>query len=425
MTNASDNDRAVLDLAQEALKRACIALPHLAGIARRLRLEVDSRVPTAGVFESGRLLLNPDWFLARNRAEAAFILAHEMLHLALRTHRRQGDVETALFNVAHDYIINDILVEALEQPVPAEGLAWRGARHLSAEQIVRQIRNGTAPDHRSGGSESHPMRAALRRAGLIPPDEPDEVFRDALSAECERAWFADATPDWQQRRHREITQTLDRLASLKAIERCFSQQPGAGMSGRGRRQVERLTRHNCPPWQMALQRWMETVQPGRRSYLRPNRRSAASSELILPGRTREGWMLHLVLDTSGSMEDTFAAVLGVIASFCDAVQVEQIHVLQCDWEVTRDEYLPPEQLQSYALDGLGGSDMSPAMNRLAEDPQVEAAVILTDGYIDYPPEAPPYAVLWAVIRKEAYSDYPYEEETFHPSYGQVIFIDDL
>ena len=50
------------------------------------------------------------------------------------------------------------------------------------------------------------------------------------------------------------------------------------------------------------------------------------------------------------------------------------------------------------------------MARFADDPRVEAVVVLTDGDIAYPPEEPPYAVLWVLPG----------ESTFQPAYGAVI-----
>lgn len=74
--------------------------------------------------------------------------------------------------------------------------------------------------------------------------------------------------------------------------------------------------------------------------------------------------------------------------------------------------MEPEELEHYVIHGFGGSDLSPALARLADDPGVEAVVVVTDGAIDYPAEPPPFAVLWAVVN----GGNPH----FQPPYGQVI-----
>ena len=91
------------------------------------------------------------------------------------------------------------------------------------------------------------------------------------------------------------------------------------------------------PWELALQRWLESVAPGERTFARPSRRGAERTDVVLPGRRREGWILNVVLDTSGSMTDEIPRALGAIGEFCDAVGVDQVRLVQCDAAVTADE----------------------------------------------------------------------------------------
>ncbi len=63
------------------------------------------------------------------------------------------------------------------------------------------------------------------------------------------------------------------------------------------------------------------------------------------------------------------------------------------------------------MSGYGGSDMTPALLALAQDPRVTAAVVITDGDITYPREPMPYAVLWVL---------PRAQPSFDPPYGRVI-----
>jgi hypothetical protein len=107
--------------ALDALKLASIELPHLAGLARLVEVHADARVPTAGITASGKLLVSPDWFCALPVADRAFVAAHELLHLAFQSHERGLGSDPMHFNVAHDFIINDVLVEALGRPVTAGG----------------------------------------------------------------------------------------------------------------------------------------------------------------------------------------------------------------------------------------------------------------------------------------------------------------
>ena len=116
-----------------------------------------------------------------------------------------------------------------------------------------------------------------------------------------------------------------------------------------------------------------------------------------PGRFRQGWVLHIILDTSGSMVDILPRALGAIAIFCEASNVSDVRLVQCDQVVTSDRWIEPEQLAEFEISGFGYSDMSPAILHLAADPEVESVLVLTDGYIDYPKEPPSSRVLWASL----------------------------
>jgi predicted metal-dependent peptidase len=381
----------------------------------------------------GRLLAtaSDDWTLRLwdpVSGDAAFVIAHELLHLALRTHQRGVGAAQRLVNIAHDYIINDMLVEALARPVPGGGLEWAGAREESLESMISRLKELSQRGHpivrraaRNVGSRTPntALAEALRAAGLVDeaahPAAAEDFEEDVLSGEVEREWFPDADPAQQEAARVEIQRAAAKAASLEQLQGEIERAEGVVERGTDPGGAETLAQAlrtlYRPPWELALQRWLEAVAPGPRTYVRPSRRGAERLDVVLSGRRREGWTLHIVLDTSGSMAGEFPVVLGAIASFCESVNVAQVRILQCDVDVTRDEMTPVEDLQNFVIAGLGGSDMSPAMWRLAEDPEVEAALVLTDGYIDYPGEPMPYEVLWVVTEEPTW---------FSPPYGQVL-----
>lgn len=434
---------------QDALRRVCVLLPHLAGLAHRVRPRAEWRIDTIGVFASGRLAVHPDFILALTPADRVFVLAHELLHLALDTHDRGQGSDARAVNFAHDYLINDLLEAALGQPTPAGGLRWLDARHTALEVLLAGARTDAAaqPCWQSGrrfgqlrsalgqtwfdqvrdamdrGKPPPPFRAfrdaARIRTGDAPEPTPDDLAGlDVLTAVQEREWYPETRPYERACQREQVraaavrANSLHRLfGALNQLEAAHRQQPGEE-SGDAFATVAALQHAYRPPWELALQRWFDAHAAGQRSFARPSRRGADQSDAVRPGRRREGGALHLVLDTSGSMEDELPAVLGMIAAFGESAAVSVVHVLQCDVGVTVDEWLEPEALEHYEIRGFGGSDLTPALARLADDPSVEAAVVVTDGAIAYPAEPPLYAVLWAVVGSDI--------AWFQPPYGQVI-----
>jgi predicted metal-dependent peptidase len=389
------SDRQVLAKIQEGFRRVGLTFPYLVGLIQKIQVHLDPRVQTMGVFASGRLVVNPEFAQSLSPQDLIFVLTHELYHLTLRTHERGEGTDPGDFNIAHDYIINDILREEMQTAIPAGGLDWPGARHLSAEKIM-------------GEMERNPH---LRPSFLWESGDGGGQPQDVLDGAQEREWFPDSSAQEQQARGREVQEQAARAMSLHAL---MESMKGRGSDlGQEQNTVAALRGQYRPPWELALQRWLESVSPSDRSYARPSRRGADRTDVVLPGRKREGWTLHIVLDTSGSMMYEIPLGLGAIADFCEAVGVDDVHLIQCDTEVGSDEVVNPSELAQWRVTGYGGSDLRPAMLRLAENPEVSAAIVLTDGDIEFPEEPMPYSVLWVL---PAWKN-PAE---FTPRYGKVI-----
>jgi predicted metal-dependent peptidase len=420
VSDAKSDDRELLDRVQEGFRRVGLTFPYLAGLVRTIDARLDRRVATMGIFASGRLVVNPEFLRGLSAPDVVFLLTHELYHLMLRTHQRSEGTDPYDFNVAHDYIINDILRDELQvRTIPAGGLDWPGARLLSAERILAEMQRDPFlrpprcwGNRRGLGSLFDPL--GFDSHGFDPNGQPqpgDGPPGDVLDADLEREWFPETSRQQQAERARQVEEQAGRAMSLRALIDAM-QARGQGAGGHSET-VAALRGLYRPPWELALQRWLETVAPGERSYARPSRRGADRTDVVLPGRKREGWTLHIVLDTSGSMVRDIPPALGAIADFCEAAGVERVHLVQCDTAVGSDEVLTPQEVSEWRVTGYGGSDLGPALLRLAEDPEVSAAVVLTDGDIEYPQEGVPYSVLWVLP--------PWKNaEEFQPRFGRVI-----
>lgn len=416
--NDGRSDRATLKRIGNGLRMVTVSLPHLAGLAAAVRVNLDWRVPTMGIFASGRLLANPGFTARLKDNELVFVLAHELLHLALRTHDRARGSGRLEFNYAHDYIINDILRAELGfASIPAGGLDMPGARERSAEDIVIEMRrNADLMQSRTQVFEGAQTSVRQIFGGNGQPGSGSEQANsdagDVLADQKEREMFPAEAQD-QAKQKAAIDEITARGLSLAAVMKALK---GRGNnSGAMNATITALRGQLRPSWQSALQKWIESSSPGERTFTRPSRRGAERGDIVLPGRKRESWMLNVVLDTSGSMTEEIPLALGAIGDFCDACGVDQIRIVQCDTSVTSDETVSPEELSTFSVSGFGGSDLSPAMLALAEDTQVTAAVIVTDGEIAFPAAPMPYGVLWVLPARNAAS--------FNPPYGRVIAMD--
>jgi len=407
-------------LAMRALRDAGLHLPFLSGLAALARVREDRRVQTAGIFASGLILVNPEWFPSLSREDRLFVMAHELMHLCLMTHRRMTGELAKEWNWAHDYIINEMLVKELGLAVPWGALFMPGAMDLSGEQLVARLRSDRSL--RPGPSPYMTLGQLLAEAGLVAgnrvqrPPESLPLSGDALDDAKEREWFSEAGHSTGMRREAE------RAALEAASFRIFQEGLACGGTGKGsdpgtaETSMEAVRAACAPPWERAVQRWFDGLERAGKTYGRSSRRMAAHPDTVPPGVCRDGWILNVILDTSGSMVEYLGHMLGAIASFAEAANVGQVRLLQCDTAVTADETVATCELGSHQIRGLGGSDMGPAIRLLSEDPSTSGAVVLTDGMIDFPADPPPYEVLW--FGPLEHSHFPYGEVIpFNPRYS--------
>src|SRR5262245_53712603 len=204
------DDQGQLRRIENGLRLVTVPFPHFVGLAHAVQVSLDDRVPTMGVFASGRLVANPQFVRQLKENELVFVLAHELFHLALRTHDRAIGSDPLRFNYAHDYIINDILRDELGfQQIPAGGLDWPGARRLSAEEILLEMEKD--PSKAPPRTRVWQLRALAAGAG-----GPDG---DVLDRQREREWFPGEKASEQRAREEALKEAAARALSLgRAID---------------------------------------------------------------------------------------------------------------------------------------------------------------------------------------------------------------
>lgn len=435
------------ELVKQALKNVLVVMPHLVGLVQHIRPIPDERVGTAAITASGKLLYNIDWILSLSLQNITFIMAHELMHLVLRSHERQEGTDPELFNIAHDIIINSLLEKAFDCETPANGLRWQQfykrsewesyksqpvekvivslKKQMEVKPRLKNLLSGWGDDVVEEEDNSL-LGAQLKK--LLGNQMPPSVKRrktDVLTRNQEKALFPNESTQKIALSERELEKRVFEAMSTEQmqerVKQVLSGQKQYAIGDEAGNQAytyELLKSHYTPPWQWAMQQWLESTAQSVRSYTRASRRGTPQYNSVLAGKKREGFTLHLVLDTSGSMWEVMPRTLGVIASFCESMNIETIHVMQCDVGVTSDDWVDSSELSQYQIKGFGGSDMSDAMLQLADDAEVERIIVITDGYVDYPDEPMPYDVLWVLTAdNDSYC------ESFEPLYGQVIWID--
>jgi predicted metal-dependent peptidase len=343
--------------------------PLLGGLAAQFTLVADAELArsrdiaiAAVSAAAGEIYLNPLAGLAED--EWRFVLAHEMLHAALRHGDRVGGRDPYLFNVATDYVINGWLVEmgvgampdgALHDPALA-GQSAEGVYDLIATDLRRLRKLRTLRGRGLGDVLDEPLPHPGARRGV----DLDEYYRRALTTGL-----------------------------------AYHDTGGRGLLPAGL--VEEIRALDQPPlpWDVRLARWFEefvrSPQP-RRSYARASRRQSATPHIPRPGRIRPEELERLctfgvVVDTSGSMDRVqLGKALGAIASYATARDVPRARVVFCDAAAYDAGYLPVEEIAGRVrVRGRGGTVLQPGVDRLerADDFPADAPIlVITDAACD-------------------------------------------
>ncbi|MQY17593.1 vWA domain-containing protein [Nocardia macrotermitis] len=313
--------------------------------------------------EAAEIYINPHAGLSTQ--EWRFVLAHEMLHAALRHGDRAQWRDAYLFNVACDYVVNGWLVEMGVGELP-EGLLYDPElKGLAAEQIydriagdLRRVRKlATLRGRGRGDIVGEPLPHSGTPGRYI---DLDEYYRGAL-----------------------------------ATGLAYHLSGGRGLLPAGLEQEIRALDQPPLPWDAQLARWFDefvpTVEP-RRSYARASRRQSATPDIPRPAWVRPDESVCLptfgvVLDTSGSMSsELMGKGLGAIAAYARARDVPRARVVCCDAAAHDAGYLPVDEIAGRVrVRGRGGTLLQPGIRLLerAEDfPADGPILIITDGMCD-------------------------------------------
>jgi predicted metal-dependent peptidase len=388
-------------------------------------------------------------------AEQSGLVAHEVLHIALRHPQRfvdlqrlLGDVDLQIFNICADALINSTLshlgwlqlpassvsldrllmsVLGIDQAVDKSLLEWDVERLYRAIDDRRPPPAGgrrRAPQRREGGDDADapggraaPNPQADGDEAMPRPDGPRSERVRALGSETERDLVPG--PDTRGPPEEEADQARE------WSERILRGHTNDGAHSMLRALIADLPRVRTP-WEQVLRTQLaRSLSPKRDlSWSRPSRSWIANQGRIGPGRrlpwepgfsaSRSVPRLAVIVDVSGSIDDAlmerFAREIEAISRRLEAGLV----LIVGDDRVQRVAHFAPGRadLQGITFSGGGGTDFTPLLLE-ADAHHPDIAVVLTD--LDGPARfRPRWPVLWAV---------PEAARSALPPFGRKLVLD--
>jgi predicted metal-dependent peptidase len=337
------------------------------------------------------LFYNPDFVGTLNAATLAGTLAHEVMHPALHHHVRRSGRDPKRWNIACDYAINPLLVDAgLSLP---EGVLFDNRfRGMSAEQIYSLIES-EATEGSGGADEENESGGEGRDAEQPLAGEANEVSAPVTGGGIGQVLDApapdeDSSTDTVEEQVREWDIAVSQATTV-------AQQAGKVPAGLNR--TLEGAAEAAVDWRELLRRlWSETT-PADYSWMRPNRRHLWTG-LYLPGVVREGvGEVAIAVDCSGSVSARQLRLFEAeVRSILEGQRPERVYVLYFDAVVHKvDTYEAGQRIDLNPVGG-GGTEFGPCFEWLDERGiRPQSLVFLTDLYGSFPPSAPDYPVLWA------------------------------
>jgi predicted metal-dependent peptidase len=335
------------------------------------------------------LYYNPDFVETLNAATLAGTLAHEVMHPALHHHVRRSGRDPKRWNMACDYAINPLLIEA-GLNLPEGVLLDNRFRGMSAEQIYNLLDSEAQQDSGSEDEEAE-SGADKSNAAQSPGGEANEP--SAPMTEGGIGQVLDApVPDTETRTIEEQAREWDIAVNQATTVARHAGKVPAGL----KRTLEGATESGVD-WRELLRRhWSETI-PADYSWMRPNRRHLWTG-LYLPGVMREGiGEVAIAVDCSGSVSARQLRLFEAeVRSILEDQRPERVYVLYFDAVVHKVETYEAGQRINLNPVGGGGTEFGPCFEWLdARGIRPQTVVFLTDLYGSFPPSAPSYPVLWA------------------------------
>jgi predicted metal-dependent peptidase len=372
---------------QKARTALLLDHPFFGSLLYRLK-DRESRAVKTMATDGISLLWNLEFVETLTAATLAGTLAHEVMHPALHHHLRRSGRDPKRWNMACDYAINPLLVDAgLKLP---EGVLLESRfRGMSAEQIYNLLEseedagpNGdndpqfADPNDSNGspdGNESSDPSAPETDGGIGQVlDAPRETEDSPTEQEQAREWVI-------------------------AFKQAMTVAKQAGRVPAGLDRTMEGVAEAAVNWRELLRRlWSETTASDY-SWMRPNRRHLWNG-LYLPGVIKEGMgEIVIAVDCSGSISGRQLRLFEAEArSILEGQRPERVYVLYFDAVVQKIEIYEAGQTISLHPVGGGGTEFRPCFDWVEErgiTPQT--MVFLTDLYGSFPSDAPPYPVLWA------------------------------
>lgn len=350
-----------MDTLTKAKAQLILDQPFFASLLLSMPMREEKGIPTLAT-DGDSILYNPDFISGLSLQETIFALGHEVMHCVFQHMHRRGNRNHNKYNIAADYVINDILVNE------KVGTMIQGC--LYNPSLV-QKGNGTTEGVYDLLPDSCEKKNAGSEGGSL-----DSVL--------------DSSQDEATKAQKESEMKVRIVQAANA----------AKMAGKLSAGLERMVKSFTRPktdWRYVLRRFLTERARVDLTYAKPKRRFLAE-DMYLPSLSGEKLgEIVVAVDCSGSVSNELLEKFSnEIKAISEDTRPTELHIVYFDHAVLKhDTYESDQEIQINPVGG-GGTAFSPIFKHVSEKGILPSAlVVLTDLECSDFGDAPEYPVLWA------------------------------
>jgi predicted metal-dependent peptidase len=314
------------------------------------------------------LYYNTQFFNAMSNKEIEFVIAHEILHCVYDHMTRRDSRNPMLYNIAADYIVNNLLVRDRigEKPKIVDCFQDFKYEGWTSEEVYDSL----FEEAKKNGEEY------LKQLG--------EMLDQHLDLEGDGT--EEGNSDGKNGPPKYSKEELDQIRDeMKEAMINAAQTAGAGNVPAG---IQRLIKEMTEPkinWRELLRQQIQSTIKSDYTFMRPSRKGWHTGA-ILPGQNFEDTIdICVSLDMSGSIgNEQGADFLGEIKGIMDEYKDYNIKVWCFDTSVYNEQDFSADggqDLTDYEIMGGGGTDFMANWSYMKEnDIQPKKFIMFTDGY---------------------------------------------
>jgi len=351
--------------------------PFFGNMATRLKIVCgDAWCPTAAV-DGRNLYFNTQFFNALSNREIEFVIAHEILHCVFDHLMRREDRDALIYNIAADYIVNNILVRDRigEKPKIIDCYQDFKYENWTSEEVYDEIKE-------KYDEEELKQLGELLDEHVDWGKDPGEDGTEGPGADAN----GDDGDGKGQGRPTYSNEELKKIRDeIKENMISAAQSAGAGNVPAG---VERMIKELTEPkmnWREILRQQIQSTIRDDYTFSRPSRKGWHTGA-ILPGMNfQETIDLCISIDMSGSIGNEQATdFLSEVKGIMDEYRDYNIKLWCFDTNVYNEADFSADggdTLEEYEVMGGGGTDFMVNWTYMkANDIVPKKFLMFTDGY---------------------------------------------